>query len=242
MSGGDPEERGSSPRATALALWGEVERYITAHVIPSDPDSEAVLEGNERAGLGLGPVSAIEGRLLEVLARTRGARTILEIGTHGGYSTSWLARALAPGGRLVTLELSTHHADVARSNLEQIGLEEVVEVRVGPAIATLSELREEGAGPFDLIFIDADKQSYPAYLDLSLALSAPGTLIVADNVVRAGAILDPDALDTRLGEGGIQALRGFYERLAQAPNLTATVIQTVGGKGHDGFLLAVVGE
>jgi len=228
------------PRATADPRWSEIDRYIADRLIGHDPPGEALLAASAAAGLGHGAVSSAEGRLLELLARARGARRILEIGTHGGYSTLCLARALAAGGRLTTLELNARHAEVARANLQTAGFGDVVDVRVGRAIDTLEALRAEGAGPFDLIFIDADKQSNCEYFELSLELSAPGTVMLADNVVRAGVILDPEGQDPRLGEGGVQALRRFFELVAASPRVRATAIQTVGSKGHDGFLLAVV--
>jgi predicted O-methyltransferase YrrM len=160
-----------------------------------------------------------------------GARAILEIGTLGGYSAIWLARALPPGGRLVTIEVDGESAEVARANLARAGLAETVEVLVGPALETLAELR----GPFDLVFIDADKQSNPDYLAWALRLSRPGTLIVADNVVRGGAVADADSTDPR-----VQGIRRFCELLASEPRVAATAIQTVGAKGYDGFAIAVV--
>jgi predicted O-methyltransferase YrrM len=220
--------------------WSEVDAYVSAHVIPDDPALAAAVAANDAAGIARGAISPAEGRLLELLARLHGARSILEIGTLGAYSTIWLARALAPGGRLVTLELDPRSAEVARQNVEVAGFGEIVQVRVGAALDTLAELVDEGAGPFDLIFIDADKQNNPGYLEWSLKLTRPGSAIVADNVVRAGAILEPGADDPRLGDGGIQGLRRFYELIAAEPRLTATAIQTVGVKGHDGFVLALV--
>lgn len=164
-----------------------------------------------------------------------GARAILELGTLGGYSAIWLARALPPDGRLVTLEADARYADVARANIARAGLTEVVEVRVGPALETLPELVADKAGPFDLVFIDADKESYPEYLVLSLELSRPGTLIVADNVVRDGAVIDADADDSR-----VLGVRRFNELMARDPRVAGTAIQTVGVKGYDGLAFAVV--
>ena len=167
--------------------------------------------------------------------RGLGARRILEIGTLGGYSTIWLARALPAGGRLITLEAEARHAEVARANLSRAGLADVAEVRVGPAQETLPQLHAAGEGPFDLIFIDADKPGYADYLDWSVRLSRPGSMIIADNVVRDGAVVDPASPDA-----DVQGVRRFIERLAAEPRVSATVIQTVGRKGYDGFALAVV--
>jgi predicted O-methyltransferase YrrM len=221
-------------------LWSAVDGYIAGHLLPADPVLDAALRAGREAGLARGAIAPNQGKLLEILARVQGARTILELGTLGGYSTIWLARALPDGGRLISLEADPRHAEVARANIAHAGLAEVVEVRVGPALETLPQLADEGAGPFEVIFIDADKRNNPGYLDWSLRLSRPGTVIIADNVVRAGLILDPDGSDPRLGEGGVQALRRFYELLATEPRLSATAIQTVGSKGHDGFVLALV--
>jgi predicted O-methyltransferase YrrM len=217
-------------------LWGAVDDYIADHLI----DDDEILDENENAGLPAGAIAANHGKLLNLLARAIGARRVLEIGTLGGYSAIWLARALPPNGHLITLEVSPRYAEIARANIDAAGLTSIVEVRVAPALETLRELAAEGAAPFDLIFIDADKQNHGTYLEHSLELSRPGTVIVADNVVRAGAILDPDATDPRLGEGGIQGVRHFYEMLAREPRLSATAIQTVSGKGHDGFALVLV--
>jgi predicted O-methyltransferase YrrM len=220
-------------------LWSAVDRYVAERLIPETRMLDAALTASEAAGLS-GAVSASQGKLLELLVRIAGARSVLELGTLGGYSTIWLARALPADGRLTTLEANPHHAEVARSNIAAAGLAEIVRVRVGPALQTLAELAAEGVAPFDLIFIDADKQNNPGYLEWSLKLSRPGSVIVADNVVRAGAILDPDGNDARLGAGGVQGVRRFYELLGNGPGVTATAIQTVGVKGHDGFVLAVV--
>jgi predicted O-methyltransferase YrrM len=221
-------------------LWSAVDGYIADHLLPADPVLDAALRASREAGLTRGAIAPNQGKLLEILARVQGARSILELGTLGGYSTIWLARALPEGGRLISLEADPRHAEVARANIAHAGLAGVAEVRVGPALQSLPELVDEGAGPFDLIFIDADKRNNPGYLDWSLRLSRPGTLVIADNVVRAGLILDPDGSDPRLGEGGVQALRRFYELLAAEPRVSATAIQTVGSKGHDGFVLALV--
>ena len=222
-------------------LWNAVDGYITDLLLPPDPTLEAALAAADAAGLPPIAITPNQGKLLELLARIHKAQSILELGTLGGYSTIWLARALPEGGRLVTLERNPEYAELAQTNISNAGLAEVVDVRVGPALETLSELYGERAGPFDLIFIDADKQNYPGYLEWSLKLSRVGTLIIGDNVVRAGAILDPEADDHGFEDGGVAAgVRRFYEMLAAEPRVTATAIQTVGAKGHDGFAVALV--
>jgi predicted O-methyltransferase YrrM len=224
-------------------LWAAVDDYVADHLLPQDPVLDAALTASDAAGLPPGIITPAQGKLLELLARVRGAQSILELGTPGGYSTIWLARALPQDGRLVTLELDPRNAEVASANLANAGLAERVQIRIGPARETLPELHDQGAGPFDMIFIDADKQNNPLYLQWSLKLSRPGTLIIADNVVRGGTILDPQADDPRLGDGGIQGVRRFYEMLAAGVGrglISATAIQTVTAKGHDGFVLALV--
>jgi predicted O-methyltransferase YrrM len=226
----DPQER-----------WTAVDDYITDLLVPAEPALEAARRDSDAAGLPPIAVTPNQGKLLELLARVQGARTILELGTLGGYSTIWLARALGPGGRLITLEAEPRFAEVALANIARAGFEEIVELRVGPALQTLPQLHAEGAGPFDLIFIDADKNNYPGYFEWSLKLSRPGTVIVGDNVVRDGAILDPDAVDPA-GEQVLEGVRRFYELVAAEPRVSAsaTAIQTVGAKGHDGFALMIV--
>jgi predicted O-methyltransferase YrrM len=206
-------------------LWTTVDHYLNGLLVPPDPE----------AGLPPINVSPNQGKLLHLLARLQGARTILEIGTLGGYSTIWLARALPAGGRLVTLEADPKHAEVARANIARAGLADVVELRLGPALEILPQLAAEGPGPFDLIFIDADKQSYADYFAWALRLSRRGSLIVADNIVRNGAVIDPASDDPR-----VQGARRFNELLAAEPRVSATAIQTVGSKGYDGFALALV--
>jgi predicted O-methyltransferase YrrM len=223
-------------------LWSAIDRYIGDQLLPEDPVLEAAIAASNAAGLPAIAITPPQGKLLELLVRIHGARRILELGTLGGYSTIWLARGLPAGGVVVTLELDPHHAEVASANLALAGLTDTVQLRVGPALQTLPELFAEGAGPFDLIFIDADKVNYPGYLEWSLKLSRPGSVIIGDNVVRSGVILDPDGYDPRLGEGGVRAVRRFYELLAAEPGVSATVIQTVGDKGHDGFAVALVGD
>lgn len=216
-------------------LWTAVDGYITGLLAPADPALEAALEASAAAGLPAIGVAPNQGKLLMLLAQLRGARSILEIGTLGGYSTIWLARALPAGGRLVTLEANPAYAEVARANLARAGLAEVVEVRVGPAAETLPLLAAEGVGPFDVVFIDADKPSTPEYFGWALRLARRGTLIVVDNVVRDGEVADADSEDDR-----VQGIRRFYEMAAAEPRVSATAIQTVGSKGHDGIALALV--
>lgn len=223
-----------------LDLWTAIDRYICDHLLPADPVLDAALAASDAAGLPPIAITPNQGKLLELLVRIHGAHTILELGTLGGYSTTWLARAIPKEGRVVTLERDPHYAEVARANIASAGLAETVQIRVGSALQTLSELHAEGIGPFDLIFIDADKQNNPGYLEWSLKLSRPGSLIIADNVIREGAILDPNGNDPQLGDSGVQGIRCFYELLATEPRVNATAIQTVGAKGHDGFALAIV--
>ncbi len=220
--------------------WTAVDSYITDLLVPADAALDAALKDSADAGLPPIAVTANQGKLLGLLARVQGARKILELGTLGGYSTIWLARALPGGGRLVTLEAQPEYAEVARASIARAGLAERVELRVAPALETLPRLVDEGAGPFDLIFIDADKQNNPGYFEWSLKLSRPGTLIIVDNVVRGGAILDPDADDPTVGNEGIRGVRRFFELLAGERGVSATAIQTVGSKGYDGFALAIV--
>jgi predicted O-methyltransferase YrrM len=222
-------------------LWTALDGYISEQLLPEDPVLDAAVAASDEAGLPPIAITPNQGKLLELLARIHKAQSILELGTLGGYSTIWLARALAEGGRLVTLERDPSYAELAQTNISNAGLAEVVDIRVGAALETLPELHEQGAGPFDLIFIDADKQNYPGYFEWSLKLSRVGTVIVGDNVVRSGAILDPGAVDPSFGDGGVAAgVRRFYEMLAAEPRVTATAIQTVGAKGHDGFAVALV--
>ncbi len=218
-----------------LEHWTAVDEYITGLLLPADEALDATLADSAAAGLPDIAVSPPYGKLLTILARAVGAREVLEIGTLGGYSAICLARGLPSRGRLVTLEFNPLHADVARANIARAGLDERIEVRVGRATDTLAKLAAEERGPFDLIFIDADKTGYPDYLDWALRLSQPGTLIIADNVIRRGAVVDPDSEDPN-----VQGVRRFNERLAAEPRLSATILQTVGSKGHDGLAIAVV--
>jgi len=221
--------------AMAQELWTAVDEYICERLLPPDPVLDAALAASEAAGLPPIAVTANQGKLLELLTRIHGARRVLELGTLGGYSTIWLARGLPAGGRLVTLELDPGYAAVANENIARAGLSSVTDLRVGPALETLATMHAGDEEPFDLIFIDADKQNYQGYLDWSLKLSRPGTVLIGDNVVRAGGILDPSSED-----GVIQGVRRFYDLLADEPRVDATAIQTVGGKGHDGFALGIV--
>jgi predicted O-methyltransferase YrrM len=216
-------------------LWSAVDGYLAELFAPPEPALEAALADATAAGLPPHEVSPTQGKLLELLPRLQGARTILELGTLGGYSTIWLARALPAGGRLVTLEAEPRYAEVARRNVERAGLAEVVEIRVGAALETLPQLAAEGRGPFDLVFLDADKAGNPDYLAWALRLTRRGSLIVADNVVRGGAVADAGSRDP-----SVRGVRRFLELLAAEPRVTATAIQTVGAKGHDGFALALV--
>lgn len=215
--------------------WTEVDRYITDLLVPADAGLDAALEASDAAGLPPIAVSPSQGKLLHLLARARGARTVLEIGTLAGYSTIWLARALPADGRVITLEADPKHAEVAWENVARAGLADVVEVRLGKALDRLPQLAEEGHGPFDLVFIDADKPSIPEYFTWALELSAPGSLIIVDNVVRDGALIDAESEDT-----SVQGTRRLHELLAAEPRVTATTIQTVGAKGYDGFTIALV--
>jgi predicted O-methyltransferase YrrM len=216
-------------------VWTAVDGYFGDLLIARDEKLDAALAANRKAGLPAIDVSRLQGKFLELLVRISGARRILEIGTLGGYSTIWLARGLPEGGRIVTLEFDPHHAEVARANLEHAGVLDRVDLRVGRAIDTLPKLENTADSPFDLIFIDADKESYPEYLDWTLRLSRVGTVIVADNVVRDGRVVEADCDDER-----VQGVRRFTERLAAEPRLSATVLQNVGTKGYDGLALAVV--
>jgi len=216
-------------------LWSQVDSYIAERLMPPDPALDAALAANKAAGLPAIDVSPPQGKLLNFFARMIGARRVLEIGTLGGYSTIWLARALPPDGVVVTLEALPAHAETARKNIERAGLTARVDLRVGPALETLPLLASEGGAPFDLIFIDADKRGNPDYLDWAKKLSRPGSLIVVDNVVRHGALIDPARDDA-----DIQGIRRFFDLLAEDPNLSATAIQTVGSKGWDGFALVLV--
>jgi predicted O-methyltransferase YrrM len=217
------------------AQWTAIDEYITDQLVRSDPALDAAIEASDRAGLPAIQVAPNQGKLLHLLARTQGARSILEIGTLGGYSTIWLARALPKGGKVITLEIDPKHAEVARSNIARAQLSDTVEVRVGPALETLAAMVAEERGAFDLVFIDADKASTPQYFEWALKLTRPGSLIIVDNVVRHGAVIDAFSDDPN-----VKGIRRLNELLASEPRVIATAIQTVGSKGHDGLAFALV--
>jgi predicted O-methyltransferase YrrM len=215
--------------------WTEVDRYVSETLSLQDAVLDDVLKSSQDAGLPAIQVSVSQGKLLHLWARSMGAKRILELGTLGGYSSIWLARALPPGGRLVTLEYDAKHAGVARANFAKAGLADVVDLRVGKALDTLPKLAAENAGPFDFVFVDADKVGYPEYFRWSLQLARPGSVLVFDNVVRDGAVADPDSADAN-----VQAVRTLHERIAAEPRVSGTTIQTVGSKGYDGLAFVLV--
>lgn len=220
---------------TDQAQWAAVDEYFSDLLVGEDSALDAALRASNDAGLPTIAVAPNQGKFLQLLARMQQARRILEIGTLGGYSTIWLARALPVAGVLVTLEADAHHAEVARGNIVRAGLSNTVDVRVGPALETLPQLADEGSEPFDLTFIDADKASIPEYFDWSVQLSRPGAVIVVDNVVREGAVVDADSDDP-----AVQGVRRFHDALTGDTRVSATSVQTVGTKGYDGFTLAYV--
>jgi predicted O-methyltransferase YrrM len=217
--------------------WTAVDDYLGELVLGSDPILEAALDDGAKAGLPQIQVSPVQGRLLFLLARMAGARTILEIGTLGGYSTICLARALPRDGSLVTLEVDSHHADVARNNIARAGFSDIVEIRLGRALDTLRELEQERREPFDVVFIDADKASSPDYFQWAVRLSRPGTVVIVDNAIRRGTVLDAQSSDP-----DVIGTRKVIELMGSDPRVSATVIQTVGSKGYDGFGLAMVND
>ena len=217
------------------AQWTAVDKYITDMLVPSDRALDEALQASVAAGLPPIQVSANQGKLLHLLAKIQGAQRILEIGTLGGYSTIWLARALPPQGRLITLEAAPRHAEIAKGNIARAGLQNQVEIRLGKALDLLGKIAQEKQPPFDLIFIDADKESIADYFQWALKLSRPGSVIIADNVVRKGAVVDAGSADS-----AVQGVRRFNEVLAVERRVSATAIQTVGSKGYDGFAIAVV--
>jgi predicted O-methyltransferase YrrM len=216
-------------------LWSAMDAYITDTIAPEDEGLAHALSASEEAGLPPISVTAAQGKLLMLLAQLGGAQRILEVGTLGGYSTIWLGRALPTHGVLITLELDPHHAEVATHNLERAGLASICEVRVGSAHASLAALEAEDTAPFDLVFIDADKQSNPDYFASALRLTRPGSLIIVDNVVRGGAVLDAHSEDV-----AVVGIRKLYDMIAAEPRVHATALQTVGAKGYDGFIVARV--
>ncbi|OMC76933.1 methyltransferase [Paenibacillus odorifer] len=215
--------------------WDKVDQYITERLIPQDVVLEEVLVTNQQAGLPPFDVSPSQGKFLNLLVQMKGARRILEIGTLGGYSTIWMARALPSDGQIVTLELDPIHAQVAKANLSLAEVDHLVELRVGDALEQLSQMKQEGVEPFDFIFIDADKPNNPNYLKWALQFSQPGTVILGDNVIREGEVINENSEDAR-----VVGVREFYDLLAEEPRISATAIQTVGSKGYDGFALGIV--
>jgi predicted O-methyltransferase YrrM len=222
-------------RRTKAKIWSQVDEYICDKLLADDKALDAALKHSNAAGLPAIAVTAAQGKFLQMLAEMIGARSVLEIGTLGGYSTIWFARALPPDGHIITLEVDPVHADVARENFARAGLQRMIELRLGSALDTLPLLVAERSGPFDLIFIDADKPNIPAYFDSAMKLSRPGTVIIVDNVVRDGGVVDAKSKDT-----SIQGVRRFIDQLGRDKRVAATAIQTVGSKGYDGFAIARV--
>ncbi|MFF6977213.1 O-methyltransferase [Streptomyces sp. NPDC008343] len=216
-------------------LWDDVDEYFSAHLSPDDETLQAALRESDAAELPQIAVSRSQGKFLQLLAQIQGARNILEIGTLAGYSTIWLARALPADGRLISLEYDPRHAEVATRNIARAGLDKLVEVRVGPALESLPKLADENPAPFDLVFIDADKANNPHYVEWALRLTSTGSLIVVDNVVRGGGVIDADSTAP-----DIRGTRTAIELIGTHPRLSGTAIQTVGSKGYDGFALARV--
>jgi predicted O-methyltransferase YrrM len=222
---------------TSQESWDEIDRFIVDRLLPADGALDAALAHSAAAGLPSINVAPNQGALLGLLASMTHARRVLEIGTLGGYSTIWLARALPPAGRLVSLEAQDRHAAVARANVAQAGLAGVVEIRVGPALELLPELEREGVDPFDMVFVDADKAHNAEYFACALRLTHVGSVVVVDNVVREGRLLDSSSPDP-----DVVGTRRLYDAVAAEPRVRATAVQTVGSKGHDGFLVALVVE
>ena len=216
-------------------LWSDVDRFFAHTLLPEDPAFEETLRAADAAGLPQIGVSPLQGMLVHLLVRAAGARRVLEIGSLAGYSTIWMARAVPEGGTVTTLELDPHHAEVARRNFERAGVAGVVDLRLGPALDSLAAIEKEGGGPFDLVFVDADKPTYPEYVRWALRLSRPGTLIVVDNVVIGGRILEPGPEDAV-----VVGTRGAMELMGAGERLLVTAVQTVGSKGYDGFAVALV--
>jgi predicted O-methyltransferase YrrM len=216
-------------------VWNEVDEYIERTLLGRDDALDAATSASQAAGLPPIAVSPAQGRLLRLLAEIHGARRVLELGTLGGFSTICLASALPQDGKLISLEANADYAAVATANIASAGFAALVEIRVGPAIETLPQLAAEAREPFDLVFIDADKQSTPQYFEWALRLTRPGAVILTDNVVRDGALVDASSEDPR-----VRGMRAFHELLASESRVEATTIQTVGSKGYDGFTLALV--
>lgn len=216
-------------------VWEEVDRYLVDTLKLEDADLDSIQAAADVAGLPPIQVSAPQGKFLEMIAMLTGAKNILEIGTLGGYSTIWLARGMVHGGKLITLELEQKHAEVAVANFERAGLEDRIEIRQGAALDTLPALAKEGAGPFDLVFIDADKANIPAYFEWAMKLSRPGAIVIVDNVVREGAVVDAASTDS-----AVKGVRRLNEMMASDSRVISTVLQTVGVKGYDGFAIAIV--
>jgi predicted O-methyltransferase YrrM len=216
-------------------VWTKVDQYINETLIPTDAALEGALRASSEGGLPSIQVSPAQGKFLHLVARTLNAKNILEIGTLGGYSSIWMARGLSSGGKLITLEFSAKHAEVARGNFARAGVAELIELRLGPALETLPQVAADGRGPFDLIFIDANKSTMAEYFDWALKLSRRGTVIIADNVIRDGNVINAKSKDE-----DIQGVRRFNERVAAEPRVSATEIQTVGSKGYDGFAYLLV--
>jgi predicted O-methyltransferase YrrM len=217
------------------AQWDVVDAYLEGVLIPSDPTLATVLESSDAADIPPMQVAANQGKLLQLLGLAIGARRVLEIGTLAGYSTIWLARCLPPDGELVTLEIEPRYAAVAQANIDRAGAGDRVDIRIGDALDSLEALRKQGGAPFDLVFVDADKQRCAEYVDHAIALARPGSIIVVDNTVRGGAVADDAASDDR-----VLGVRRLHDALAADPRVEATALQTVGSKGWDGFTLAVV--
>jgi predicted O-methyltransferase YrrM len=218
-------------------LWNDVDIYFSSKLQESDQIMDSILKANTEAGLPAIDVSPNQGKLLYLLAKLKAAKNILEIGTLGGYSSVWLARALPEDGHIVTLEFSEKHANVAKENVRNAGLENKIDIIVGPALETLPTLEKKGFSSFDFIFIDADKPNNPNYLKWALELSRPGTVIIADNVVRNGKVIEDDNEDSN-----VQGIRQFIDLLSEESRIDSTAIQTVGAKGYDGFVLGIVKE
>lgn len=218
-------------------IWNAVDSYVVDALIPSDPIFDAILKASAAAGLPAINVSPAQGKLLYLIAKLHGAKRILEIGTLGGYSAVWLARALPADGKLLTIEIDPKNAGIARINFATAGVDKLVDLRIGTALDILPAIAKEASEPFDLVFIDADKQSTPEYVEWALKMTRPGSVIIVDNVVRGGAVTDAASTDP-----SVLGVRRFFAQLANDPRLDATAIQTVGSKGYDGFAIALVSE